>query len=162
MNKIERIRQRASYDHDFARWSAEQSALIRQGRFDEIDLENVAEEIESLGRSDRKEIRNRQEVLLRHLLKWEFQPRKRKAGWRSTIFEQRRQIKLLIKESPSLKGYPASEIAWCYDLARMKAADESELPESAFPSECTYKASQILDEEFLPGPPWTFEDLVAD
>jgi hypothetical protein len=95
-------------------------------------------------------------------LKWEFQPRKRKAGWRSTIFEQRGQIKLLIEESPSLNAYPASRIAWCHNLARMKAANESGLPENAFPSECPYKSSQILDDEFLPGPPWTYEDLVAD
>lgn len=162
MNKIERIRQRASYDQDFARWSLEQAALIRQGRFDEVDVENVAEEIESLARSDRKEIRKRQEVLLRHLLKWEFQPGKRKAGWRSTIFEQRQQLKLLIKESPSLKSYPASQVPWCYGLARMKAAGESGLPESAFPSECPYTARQILDDRFLPGPPWRFEDLAAD
>lgn len=159
MNKIERVRQPASYDQDFARWSTEQSTLIRQGRFDEVDLENVAEEIESLGRSDKREIRNRQEVLLRHLLKWEFQPQKRKAGWRSTIREQRRQIALLIKESPSLKDYPASEIAWCYDLARMRAADETGLPESAFPEKCAYEAGQILDEEFLPGPLGAPEDL---
>ncbi len=160
MNKIER--QLASYDHDFARWSAEQSELIRQGRFSEVDLENVAEEIASLGRSDRREIRNRLEVLLRHLLKWEFQPGKRKAGWRSTILDQRRQIKVLLKESPSLKRYPASQIAWCYDLARAKAVGETGLAESTFPGECAYAASQILDEEFLPGPPWTFGDLAAD
>lgn len=162
MNEIERVRQRAFYDRDFARWSTEQSALIRQGRFDEVDLENVAEEIESLGRSDKREIRDHQEVLLRHLLKWEFQPQKRKAGWRSTILEQRRQIKLLIKESPSLKEYPASEIAWCYDLARMKAADETGLSDSVFPKRCGYEAGQILDEAFMPGPSRVPGDSAAD
>jgi hypothetical protein len=69
MNKIERPNSLAGYEQDFARWSAEQAALLREGGFEFVDLENVAEEIESLGRSDRKEIRNRQEVLLRHLLK---------------------------------------------------------------------------------------------
>lgn len=157
MNKVERPAPLAGYEEDFARWSAEQAALLRAGRFDAVDLENVAEEIESLGRSDRREIRNRQEVLLRHLLKWEFQPDKRKAGWRSTILEQRRQIKLLIEESPSLQAYPVSQLAWCYGLARSKAADEAGLPESMFPEECPYEARQILDEAFLPGSPGGIE-----
>ncbi len=162
MNKIERLKPLAGYDEDFERWSAEQGALLRAGRFAEVDLENVAEEIESLGRSDRKEIRNRQEVLLRHLLKWQLQPQKRKLGWRSTIIEQRRQIKVLIKESPSLKAYPASEITWCYDLARVKAASESGIPDREFPSECPYNADQVYDDDFLPGLPWTFEELIDD
>lgn len=154
MNKVERLKPLAGYDEDFARWSSEQAMLIRAGRFDEVDLENVAEEIESLARSDRKEIRTRQEVLLRHLLKCEFQPNKRKEGWRTTIVEQREQIKLLLEESPSLKSFPASQIDWCYRLARLKAAGETGLPEDSFPRECPYTAAQVLDEDFLPGLPW--------
>ncbi len=150
MNKVERVRQRASYDSDFARWSTEQSALIRQGRFDELDRANVAEEIESLGRSERREIENRLKVLLLHLLKWRFQTQRQKGGWRTTIREQRVQIAKVVRDSPSLRSHPAEVLGEEYRTARADAADETGLPEATFPADCPFSIEQILDPDFLP------------
>lgn len=152
MNKVERPKPPAGYDQDFARWSAEQAALLRGGRFELVDLENVAEEIESLGRSDRREIASRLKVLIAHLLKWQFQPAQRKPGWRSTIREQRRGILTLIDESPSLKHYPSEVAAREYEFARQDAADETGLALDVFPSEMHYAMNDVLDPDFLPEP----------
>lgn len=154
MNKIERLRPRAGYDQDFALWSAEQAELIRSGRFDAMDRDNIAEEIESLGRSDRREIATRLGVLLEHLLKWEHQPSKRKPGWRSTIREQRARILGLLEESPSLKGLPEKVLSQEYEFARARAADATSLPLKGFPLTCRYDLHAILDREFFPGEPW--------
>jgi hypothetical protein len=154
MNKVERLKPHAGYDQDFALWSAEQAELIRAGRFDAIDRENIAEEIESLGRSDRREIARRLGVLLEHLLKWQYQPSKRKPGWRSTIREQRGQIVGLVKESPSLKGFPGKVLSQEYEFARERASDVTGLPLKGFPQTCTYELHDILDPEFFPGESW--------
>lgn len=150
MNKIERIRRHASYDDDFARWSAEQSELIRQRRFEEVDLENVAEEIESLGRSDKREIESGLKVLLVHLLKLKFQPEQGKPGWRSTIIEQRRRIAKLIEESPSLKAYPMSVLGEEYEYARSDAAAETGIAVAAFPETCPFSIQEVLELSFFP------------
>ncbi|MGE0500599.1 MAG: DUF29 domain-containing protein [Rhizobiaceae bacterium] len=159
MNKIDRIGNATPYEADYALWCAEQGALLRAGRLNALDRENLAEEIESLGRSDKREIRSRLEVLVRHLLKWEYQATKRKSGWLSTIFEQRTQLKLVLEDSPSLQGFPASQLPQMYSIARMKARDETRLAVGTLPSDCPYSIAQILDEEFLPGLPWSPDEL---
>ena len=115
MNKHTPKHELATYDSDFHLWSQTQAAAIRDGKFAEIDLENVAEEIESLGSSDRREIRSRLEVLLTHLLKWEFQPEKRKGSWKAPSMKRAGRIKNLIADSPSLKSFPAQVLAEEYD-----------------------------------------------
>ena len=141
----------ATYDSDFHLWSQTQAAAIREGRFAEIDLENVAEEIESLGRSDRREIRSRLEVILIHLLKWQFQPEKRKNGWKASIYESRRKIKMLLGESPSLRAFPEQVMAEEYFSAIHQASTETGLSVTRFPVECPYKITDVLDLDFLPG-----------
>ena len=145
------------YARDFYAWTQDQAAKLRaRAAFDnrgDIDWENAAEEIESVGRSDRREIGNRMAVLLLHLLKWQFQADKRKSGWRSTIIEQRRQLRELLDESPSLRALPAEILARDYPDARDKAAAETRLPEDFFPETCPYRVEEILDRTFYPGPP---------
>lgn len=150
MNRID-LKKLAGYEEDFALWSAEQAALLRAGKFDRVDVENVAEEIESLGRSDKYEIESRLRVLLMHLLKWEFQPVARTNSWRATIIEQRGRIARRIKDSPSLKSYPAEVLPEEYGYSIPHAAQETGLAESAFPAACPYSAEQILDRDFWPG-----------
>ncbi len=150
MNRITRIGRLAAYDEDFALWSAEQAALLREGRLDALDRENLAEEIESLGRSERKEIRKRLRVLLAHLLKWQHQPGKRKGGWSATLLVQRRELLHTLAENPSLRSHPTQALAECYEIARLKAAGETGLPEDAFPAACPFTIEQILDPDFLP------------
>jgi hypothetical protein len=151
MNKHAPKHELATYDSDFHLWSQTQAAAIREGRFAEIDLENVAEEIESLGRSDRREIRSRLHVLLLHLLKWQAQPEKRKGGWEDSIDEARESLIILIGESPSLRSFPSTILDEVYARARRKAAKETGLPASSFPEECPFTVQETLDENFLPG-----------
>lgn len=141
----------SDYRDDLARWSSEQAALLRAGRLDRIDLQNVAEEIESLRRSEESEIESRMTVLLTYLLKHEFQPTKRSSSWTATIFEQRYRIARVIRRSPSLRPYPASVRDEEYVLARRNAAAETDLAESVFPEACPYTIEQILDPDWLPG-----------
>jgi hypothetical protein len=110
----------------------------------------VAEEIESLGRGDKYEIEHRIEVLLLHLLKWKYQPEKRKAGWRATILEQRSRIERRIRESPSLRNYPSTILGDAYRVARARAEDETGTPFEAFPEACPFMIVEVLDGNFLP------------
>jgi len=149
MNKID-LKKPTSIEDDFALWAAEQGALLRGRNFERIDLENIAEEIESLGRSGKYEIVSRLEVLLCHLLKWQFQGEKRTNSWRATLREQRRRILDVIEESPSLKRYPGEKLDRAYIIGRGAAIDQTRLPESTFPETCPYTIEQVLDPDFLP------------
>jgi hypothetical protein len=149
MNRITRIGRLAAYDEDFALWSAEQAALLRASRLDALDRENLAEEIESLGRSEKREIESRLNVAMVHLLKWKFQTEKRKTGWKASILEARRQLSRTLRESPSLKAYPAAVLDEEYEIARLKASDETGLSEDVFPAACPFTIDEILDTDFL-------------
>ena len=139
------------YDQDFAAWSEEQSQLLKTRRAVDLDWENLAEEIETLGRSERAEIRSRLVVLLLHLLKWQFQPTKRKPGWQASILEARDQLGEQLTSSPSLRSYPSKVLPKQYEIARLKAADETGLALKAFPESCPYTIQQLLDGTFYPG-----------
>jgi len=141
------------YDGDFHAWTEHQAGLLRARSSSGLDWDNLAEEIETLGRSERSEIRSRLIVVLHHLLKWQYQPSRRKAGWLATILEARDGLKRRLDESPSLRRYPASVLDDHYEIARLRAADETGLPLDTFPERCPYAVSQILDKAFLPGGP---------
>ncbi|KQU02329.1 hypothetical protein ASG60_17790 [Methylobacterium sp. Leaf469] len=140
------------YDTDLYLWTQAQAALLRTSRRQDIDWHHLAEEIESVGGSQKSEIRNRLAILLQHLLRWEFQPEKRKYGWRASIVEQRLQIDGLVDVSPSLRSWPETVLAKSYRLARVRAADETGLPEATFPEVCPNFMAQLLDDGFYPGP----------
>ena len=139
------------YEADFHRWSEVQARALREQRPADIDWENVAEEIESLGRSDRHEIESRLSVILEHLLKWRFQPAARSNIWRATLLEQRNRILRLIEESPSLASFPGTVLTSEYPAARLRASGETDLPLAAFPETCPFTAEQALDVDYLPG-----------
>ena len=141
----------ATYETDFHEWTAAQARALRGHRTAGLDWENLAEEIESLGHSEESEIESRMNVLLAHLLKWEFQPAGRGNSWRATIDEQRYRIARVIKRSPSLKHYPSAMIAEEYPNARLHASGETGLAESTFPVTCPYPIGHILDPDFFPG-----------
>lgn len=140
------------YERDFFAWTQRQAARLRAcARHSQaVDWDNVAEEIESLGRSDRRELANRMEVLLLHLLKWRFQPQARSSGWRGTLREQRRQIGRILNDSPSLRPTLGDVAQEEYPHARTGAAEETGLPETAFPAACPFTVEDILDPAFLP------------
>jgi hypothetical protein len=139
------------YDEDFAQWSEETASALRARRFDEVDWERLAEEIESLGANERHALSSHLTRLVQHLLNWQYQSHRRPRGWRTTIVNQRVEIAKRLKVSPSLRRYLAAPyLAEDYADGRKLATAETGLPESAFPPECPYTAAQILDQEFLP------------
>ena len=150
------------YDTDFHDWAEQQARLLRRHAAgkpvndDDLDWDNIAEEIESLARSDRREIRDRLAVICEHLLKWEYQPAGRGGSWRGCVREARRQIADLIEESPTLEPYPATRLAWAYSRGREKAEDDAGLLD--LPTECRWTIEQLLDRNFWPGLPWEADE----
>jgi hypothetical protein len=138
------------YESDFYAWTKEQAELLKNKTWEQIDLPNLIEEIESLGRQERQELRNRLGVLLGHLLKWQYQPSNRGNSWLSTIREQRTRTRLVLSDNPSLKPYISEAIEVAYRLAQDLAVRETGMDYDAFPSECPYPVEQILEETFLP------------
>ena len=138
------------YDLDFYEWTVRNAELLRSGRVSEADLEHIAEEIEDMGKRERRELLSRLGVLIAHLLKWQIQPERRSRSWTLTINVQRRQLKKLIAEMPSLRRFLSNELPDAYAEAVMTAAAETNLPPEAFPSTCGYELEALLDEEFLP------------
>src|SRR3981081_3195920 len=110
------------YESDFYAWTPEQARLLRERRFDDLDLDNLVDEVESVGRSDKRQIESRLEVLIAHLLKWKLQPVVRGNGWMSTIFEQRRRLIRLVEDSPSLREFFRQEVFNSYAAGRLLAA----------------------------------------
>jgi hypothetical protein len=138
------------YDDDFFAWTKDQAALLRTGDLSLVDALNLAEEIESMGKNLRRELRSRLIVLLAHLLKWRHQPGFRSRSWSATAREQRRQIRELLAESPSLRSVVTRELARHYADARDAAVDETGLAEKVFPAKCPFTPEQILAPDFLP------------
>lgn len=139
------------YKTDFYAWTQHQSLLLRNRQWQQIDLDNVIEEIESLGRQQRQELRNRLAILIGHLLKWEYQTEKRSRSWFATISIQRLDIGELISDNLSLKPYLSEALKAAYKKGLMLAVKESGLPSKTFPSNPTYSLEAILSERFYPG-----------
>lgn len=138
------------YDSDFYAWTQEQSQLLRAQQWQQLDIENLVEEIESLGRQERRELTNRLAVLLGHLLKWQFQPEKRGNSWLATIREQRRQAITLLQENPSLKPQLAEILQTAYESGVDLAVRETDFAYETFQKTCPYALQQILSSDFLP------------
>ena len=140
-----------TYDTDFYAWASEQAALLRAGRLSDADIANIAEEIESMGRSEKRELVNRLSVLLLHLLKWQAQPTGRSTRWRLSIEEQRDRLEDHMADNPSLKAVLGSSIEAAHRLAVLGAARETGLPREAFPPACVWTYDQMLAPDFWPG-----------
>jgi hypothetical protein len=140
------------YETDYNQWIEETAKSLKDGNFQSLDVENLIEEIEAMGRSDKKEIGNRLEVLIMHLLKWKYQPNKQTHSWRCTINEQRRAIRRILKASPSLKPYLQENLTDFYQDAREAAIDETGLSPQTFPLESPFSQEDILNPDFFPNP----------
>lgn len=138
------------YERDFYAWANEQAALLRSGRLSTADIEHIAEEIESMGRTEKRELVSRLTVLLTHLLKWQFQPERRGRSWRSTITIQRHALADHLADNPSLKSTLDQVLTRAYEDGRLGAIGETDLPESLFPSECPWSFERIMDAAFWP------------
>jgi hypothetical protein len=141
------------YETDFYAWTQEQASLLRSQQWNDIDLPNLIEEIESLGRQQRQELRNRLSVLLGHLLKWEYQPQHRSRSWLATLRIQRRDTLRLLEDNPSLKPYLNDALQAAYENAKDLAMGDTDLPEQTFPLDCPYSLAEVLNGDFYPGEP---------
>ncbi len=138
------------YDSDFYAWTQEQVSLLRSKKWHLLDVENLIEEIESLGRQERQEVVNRLGILLGHLLKWQFQPEHRSRSWMATIREQRRKVSKLLQQNPSLTPFIEQALQEAFEDALDLAVKDTDLPYPTFPETCPYLLEQILNPEFLP------------
>ena len=139
-----------SYETDIAAWANEQAQLVRAGRFELLDLEHIAGEIEDVGKSEQRELANRMSLLIAHLLKWQFQPERQGRSWQITIRNQRRAIELHLKQVPSLKAKLHDsewlEIVW--GDAIYQASKETGLDN--FPETCPWSIEDILNDAWMP------------
>jgi len=142
---------RSLYERDFCLWLEQQAALLREGRFAELDLANLVEEIEAMARGDRRAIKSNLVVLLTHLLKHQFQPEQRSTGWQGSIVEHRQRLRDDFEESPSLRTHATKVYARAYADARERASAQTGLPLRSFPRSAPYTLEQTLDPKFLPG-----------
>jgi hypothetical protein len=140
-----------AYDKDFYGWTIEQAALLREGRLAEIDVAHVAEEIEDLGKSEKRELTSRLTILLNHLLKWQLQPQRRGRSCRLTIAEQRDSVLDHLDDNPSLREQLPEILARAWRAGLRGAQSETDLELEAFPRANPWTIEQILDDEFFPG-----------
>jgi len=143
------VKVKSLYDVDFFEWTAHMAELLRAGRFDELDIENLAEEIEDLGKRDRKGVRSQLGRMLKHLIKQKMQPERDGSSWRASIVDAREEILLDLEDSPSLRRDLETQLAKIYVRAVNAAIDEMNLTRSKaaeIPRECPYTLKQLLDE----------------
>jgi hypothetical protein len=138
------------YDNDYHAWVEAQVSALERGDFAGLDLIHLADEVGDLGRSQKHKIRSNLNVVLVHLVKWKYQPDRRKPGWEVSIHEHRTRLLEDLSESPSLRVYPAEVLAKEYDLARRKAAVEMRKSLRALPQACPFTVEQVLELDFLP------------
>ncbi|TAN57425.1 MAG: DUF29 domain-containing protein [Rhodospirillales bacterium] len=138
------------YDQDFYAWANEQAALLRSGQMSAADIEHIAEEIESMGKTEKRELISRLAVLLQHLLKWQFQPGLRGSSWTATIKIQRRDLARHLADNPSLKSKLPDAINDAYGDAMIGASGETGFLEQTFPASCPWSFDQIMNTDFWP------------
>ena len=138
------------YEQDFYAWANEQAALLRAGQLSAADIEHIAEEIESMGKTEKRELVSRLAVLLLHLLKWRYQPNLQGPSWRATIRIQRRDLARHMADNPSLKAKLPEAIEDAHGNAVLLAVAETGLPEATFPNECPWTFEQFMAEDFWP------------
>lgn len=138
------------YNQDFYAWALHSAELIREGKFSELDIENLAEELESMGNNNKRELVNRFAVLLAHLLKWKFQPIRRSKSWMLTIKNQRFEILDLLEESPSLKHQIELKFNHAYEKAKIICSEQTGIDESELPENCPFSLKECLNFDFLP------------
>ncbi|MDJ0843412.1 MAG: DUF29 domain-containing protein [Crocosphaera sp.] len=138
------------YNKDYCLWLEETVQLLKEGRLTELDINNLIEEIEDMGRSEKKAVKSNLKIVLCHLLKYKYQPEKRSRSWLSTIFEHRDRLEDDFAESPSLKRYFDQVFEPCYQKARKQASIETGFPLETFPINCPFTTEEVLDMDYLP------------
>ncbi len=138
------------YESDFFAWTELQAELVRSGRLAELDVENIAEELETLGRSEKHALESHLTNVLAHLLKWAHQPQRRSRSWEASILNGRIRAGRVARDNPSLRPKVPSYVAAAYGAAVRLAAVETGIKRDAFPAECPWTPEQVLDQDFMP------------
>lgn len=138
------------HDEDLYEWAMINASLLKQGKYQEADMTNIIEEMEALGRSNKRELVSRSGVLIAHLLKWQHQPNFRSASWEGTIERQRIEIDDLLEENPSLKSHVQEALSKAYKYALSILKEETPINLKLLPKECPYGFDQIMEEDFYP------------
>ncbi len=141
-----------NYEADIVAWADQQAWLVRNKKFELLDIEHIAEEIEDVGKSEQRELANRMAVLLCHLLKWQYQPARQGASWKATIKTQRERVKRRLNQTPSLKKClkDSGWLADAWDDARDAAEKETGISYEKFPEKCPWTIENILSENWFP------------
>ena len=146
-------RSAVSYETDYSAWIATQAALLQAGRFGDLDIVNLVDEVESLGRSEFDAFVSAVEVVLVNMLKWDAQPSKRTRSWIASIVEHRRRIERRLEDNPSFKSRLADAIRRAFDTATARAASEANLPLDVFPTDNPFDWDAITTRPHeLPAP----------
>lgn len=138
------------YEHDFVAWTQTQADLLRRSQFNQLDIANLVEEIEDMGKNRQRELSSRLQVLICHLLKWQYQPERQSPSWETTIQLQRAEIADLLVDNPSLRPQVADFVMRAYPKARLAARGETGLELKTFPANCPYPVKEILADNFFP------------
>ncbi len=138
------------YEEDFCLWLKTTAELLKNRQLENLDYDNLIEEIETMGRSERNALKSNLIVVLMHLLKYKYQPQKRSTSWLSSIFEHRRRLMEAFKTSPSLKRYYEEVFDECYQYAVKQASIETSLPLEHFPNTSPFTTEETIDFDFLP------------
>ncbi len=141
---------KVTYAKDFNLWIENTIGLLKAKDFAALDIENLIDELESMSKRDKREILSRLDVILMHLLKWQYQFSNRSASWESSIQNNRKEIGRVIEDSPSLGDYPSGVLDKAYQSARKDAARETRLPLETFPIHCPFTSEEVLNEAFWP------------
>ncbi len=139
---------RARYERDICAWSQEQARLVREGPWSEVDRDNVAEEIESVGRTEFDKLESAVRIIVLHMLKWDHQPAFRSRSWTLSIDVQRVQLDHVLGDNPSLKPRIGEAISRGYRSARIEAAKETGFDKATFPATCPYSFDEIATRAF--------------
>jgi hypothetical protein len=139
-----------NYEKDFYSWTQEQAALLRNGQFNSLDIPNLIEEIETMGRSEKRELESRLTVLLLHLLKWKYQEARRGRSWELSIIEQRLKFEETLEENPGLKPKLDEILTKAYKFAIIQASRETKISRNVFPEICPWTLDEITNESFYP------------
>ncbi len=142
------------YDHDYYAWIQDQVRALRARRIEDLDWENVAEEIEDLGKSERRGIKSQMARLVEHLLKLKYARgilrRYNAKGWQLSVKGARTAIRHLLDESPSLRPQLAEMLIQAYEIGRIDAQREARVPDSAIPESSPWTVEQVMDDNFVP------------
>ncbi len=140
------------YDRDIALWAEAIADLLRQGHFEQLDMEHLIDEVEDLGRRQRDRLTSSLRLILHHLLKWQYQPERRSPSWVKTIQRERLNTQTYLDDTPSLRRILNQDwLEKIYLTARKEAAIETGLPLNHFPAVCGYTWDQVLNETYFPG-----------